>query len=311
VRVRRRGALVGLSLVGVVALAGCNSATGLDIPTPTGAVAAATTTTTTPVITVPEPVVPGSTTTTTVAVGPGTATINGTVLGPGGPVEGATVQAERLVGEATATTEATTAADGSFSIPGILGGRYRLRAWQAPSLAMTTPQIFFLAATDTRTVSLQLTSYGGLKITSAINPTTVFTGGALNLAIDVTQATVDQTGEVSQAPQASVSVTLSAPGYAVTDGSGGQGTTDAQGEVVFALSCLNDGPEPISVTAGSSTTADLPTPDCLDPESTTTTTTTLPGSTSTTVAGSPTTVSGGSPPTTLSGGSPPTAFPPA
>jgi hypothetical protein len=309
VRLRRRGGLALLSLMAVAALAGCNSATGLDIPAPTGPVVAATSTTTTPATTVPESVVPGGTTTTTVAVGPGRATINGTVLGPGGPVEGATVQAERLVGDATATTEATTAADGSFSIPGILGGRYRLRAWQAPSLAMTTPQIFFLAATDTRTVSLQLTSYGGLKITSAINPTTVFTGGALNLAIDVTQATVDQTGVVSQAPQASVSVTLSAPGYAVTDGSGGQGTTDAQGEVVFALSCLNDGPEPISVTAGSSTTANLPTPDCLDPESTTTTTTTLPSTSPTTVAGSPTTVAGS--PTTLSGGSPPTAFPPA
>ena len=52
-------------------------------------------------------------------------TINGTVLGPGGAVAGATVQADRLVGDQVASTQATTAADGSFTISSVLGGRYR------------------------------------------------------------------------------------------------------------------------------------------------------------------------------------------
>ena len=46
--------------------------------------------------------VPGKTTT-TIALGPGGATLNGTVAGPDGAVGGATIHVERLVGDAVAS----------------------------------------------------------------------------------------------------------------------------------------------------------------------------------------------------------------
>lgn len=64
--------------------------------------------------------VSGATTTTVPAIGPGGASIVGTVLGPNGAVGGATVEADRLVGDRVATTTVTTAADGSFLIGSIL-----------------------------------------------------------------------------------------------------------------------------------------------------------------------------------------------
>ncbi len=266
-------------LVGVVCggllLAGCNSVDSLDIPVPPGGahgVSPSASATSVVPTTVLERPVPGGTTTTSVGISPGTASIIGTVLGPNGPVEGATVQAERLIGRSVASTEATTAADGSFSIPGILGGRYRLRAWQTPTLDLVTPQIFFLGATATKTVSLTLTSYGTLTVTSDLNPPAPVTGETANLAILVTQGVVGATGVVTQVPQGVVSVALSAPDFTFTDGSGGNATTDASGEVIFGLSCLQAGPSPLTVTAGPSTTQALTTPTCVSPPTSSTTT---------------------------------------
>ena len=41
------------------------------------------------------------------------------------PVAGATVHAERLVGDAAATMDVVTGEDGRFTMPDILGGRFR------------------------------------------------------------------------------------------------------------------------------------------------------------------------------------------
>ena len=64
----------------------------------------------------------------------------------------------------------TTAADGSWTIGAVLGGRYRVRAWQQPSLAVTTPQIFFLGGTESRSLTIQLTSFTGPNVAAAIAP---------------------------------------------------------------------------------------------------------------------------------------------
>ena len=128
-------------------LAGCGVQT-LSYPTPPATAHAVVTAGPTlpdePSRAVAEGAVPGATTSTVPRIGPGAATLNGTVIGPEGPVGGATVEADRLVGDQVAATQTTTAADGSWSISSILGGRYRIRAWQQPSLAVTTPQILFL-----------------------------------------------------------------------------------------------------------------------------------------------------------------------
>jgi hypothetical protein len=277
---RREAWLLGLGAV-VLVVAGCSSVAKLDVPVPVAVTESGTTTTTIgPLPTVPEAPVNGSTPTTAVAIGPGRATINGDVLGPNGPVEGATVEVQRFVGDATATTQATTAADGSFTVPAILGGRYRVHAWQVPALADTAPEVFFLGGSVTKTLSLQLTSFSGLKVATDVNPSSPFTGQAVNLAVVVSQPTVGADGDITQDPQAALSVVLDAPDFTETDGGTGTTATDATGHALFTLTCNADGPARISLLVGGSTTVAVATPTCIDPDTTSTTsTTTVPATT--------------------------------
>src|SRR2546423_1487011 len=57
--------------------------------------------------------VPGRTTTTVPPLGPGPAHLAGRVMGPGGPVGGAVVRVERIVGTTVALTDVQSQADGS------------------------------------------------------------------------------------------------------------------------------------------------------------------------------------------------------
>lgn len=212
--------------------------------------------------------VPGATTTTVPPIGPGGASIVGTVLGPSGPVGGATVEADRLVGNQVATTTVTTAADGSFLIGSILGGRYRVRAWQSPTLALTTPVIFFLGGTESHQVQLQLDSFTGPDVTTSINPRTVFVGEMANLVVQVTNPSVDQHGIVRDQPAAGTQVTL-ANGPAWTVYNGNPQTTAADGQVLFQVSCSSQGTNPLSVEIGSGAPQPIAVPDCVEPPPTT------------------------------------------
>ena len=84
--------------------------------------------------------VEGRTTATTTAIGPGPVTIVGRVDGPDGPVSNARVHLDRLVGDGVASVEVPTGPDGSWNVQNVLGGRYRIRAYQAPSLGMLRAQ---------------------------------------------------------------------------------------------------------------------------------------------------------------------------
>ena len=217
---------------------------------------------------VAEAAVPGSTTTVPPQIGPGSATINGTVLGPDGPVAGATVEADRLVGDAVTSTQTTTAADGSWSIGPILGGRYRVRAWQQPSLAVTAPQIFFLGGTDVHSMTIQLTSFAGPDVASAIAPGVPVVGATDNLIVQVTNPTVGSDGVVRDLPAVGVSVSLTdGPLWQVENGNPLPTGTD--GTVLFQVSCQGGGDIPLSAAVGGAAPVALQLPDCFSPPTTT------------------------------------------
>ena len=202
------------------------------------------------------------------------------MIGPSGPVGGATVEADRLVGDQVATVKTTTAADGSWNLSSILGGRYRVRAWQQPSLAMTTPQIFFLAGTENHTLTLQLTAFTGPVVASAFAPANPVLGQSDNLVIQVTNPTVGPDGVVRDLPDAGVSVTLTdGPQWLVSNGN--PLPTDSSGQVLFQLSCQATGTLALSAEVGTGTSVGLELPDCAPPPTTTlepTTTTPPPSS---------------------------------
>lgn len=212
--------------------------------------------------------VAGATTTTLPAIGPGNASILGTVFGPNGPIGGATVEADRLVGNQVATTTVTSAADGSFVVGSILGGRYRVRAWQSPTLALTDPQIFFLGDTETHQVQLHLDAFAGPDVSTSVNPSVVEVGQPANLVVQVTNPMVDQNGVVRDQPAAGVQVTL-ANGPAWTVSNGNPQSTGANGQVLFQLSCSSAGTNPLSVEIGSGAPQPVTVPSCVEPAPTT------------------------------------------
>ncbi|MBV9661479.1 MAG: carboxypeptidase regulatory-like domain-containing protein [Acidimicrobiales bacterium] len=228
--------------------------------------------------------VAGVTTTTAPAVGPGSATLNGTVLGASGPVSGAVVEADRLVGDAMAVAKANTAADGSWSLPNILGGRYRVRAWQSPSLGMGNPQVVFLSGAQTLSVSLQLTQYHGPSVAMAISPRNPAVGQQANLLVQVTNPTVGSDGVLRSPPVVGATVTLvNGSNWQVFNGN--PRTTDVAGNALFQVSCTNAGASPLSAQVANQPPVPLAVPDCAPPP--TTTVPTLPSETTTTCPSPP------------------------
>jgi hypothetical protein len=233
---------------------------------------------------VTESPVAGVTTSIAPRVGPGGATLNGTVTGPVGPVGGATVEADRLVGDRVAVTQTTTSADGSWSLGAILGGRYRVRAWQPPSLSLTTPQVLFLGDTQTRTLTLQLAAFSGPTLAAAFAPAAPLVGQRDNLVVQVTNPTVGADGVVRNPPEVGVSVTLTdGPEWRVYNGN--PLVTDTSGQALFRVSCQAAGSNPLSAAVGAGGSVLLQLPDCVAPPTTTrpppstTTSTTCPPAT--------------------------------
>jgi hypothetical protein len=212
--------------------------------------------------------VAGVTTTTAPQLGPGQATLNGTVFGPSGPVAGATVELVRIVGGIGVAGHATTAADGSWTVNHILGGRYRVRAWQSPSLTMATPEVVFLDATQTLSMSLQLTQYTGPAVAGAISPANPILGQPANLVVQVTNPTVGTNGALTYPPDAGAQVTLTdGPGWQVYNSN--PLTTNAHGDALFEVTCVSVGPDPLSAQVGSSNPVPLQMPSCGAPPTTT------------------------------------------
>ncbi|HWE54340.1 MAG TPA: carboxypeptidase-like regulatory domain-containing protein [Acidimicrobiales bacterium] len=208
-----------------------------------------------------EAAVPGVTTTTLPAVPGGSSTLNGTVTGPSGPVAGAVVQVDRFVGDAFSSAQATTAADGSWSIKNIQGGDYRVRAWQAPSLDMNTPAIIFLAAGQSQTVPLSLTSYQSQQVQVAINPAAPTVGQPADLVVQVTAPTVNAGGVFSAPPVTNASVTLvNGPNWQVNNGN--PLPTNGAGQATFEVECTVAGDDGLQAQVGANPPVTLQMPAC-------------------------------------------------
>ena len=217
------------------------------------------------------PGVPGTTTTTAVALGPGRARLRGRVQGPDGPVAGATVRLERVVGDTVAARDVLTGPDGGWDVPDILGGRYRVRAWRSPDLGATEAEVLFVAAGDPVEVSLALARLGAVRVDAAVAPSTPVEGEPANLRVRVAVREVGPDGVARDTPRPGVSVTLSGSGGWSVGGSN-PGTTGSDGSVLFRLLCTEAGSPPLALNVAGAT--DVPSlPGCEAPSPATTTTT--------------------------------------
>lgn len=225
---------------------------------------------------VAEAPVAGVTTTTAPVIGPGSASVNGTVTGPGGPLPGATVEIDRFVGYSFASARTTTAADGTWSFRNILGGDFRIRAWKAPAFDMATPQVVYLASGRPQSVALQVQSYQGEQVQVAINPANPVVDEPTNLVVEVTNPTVDANGVLTTPPVAGSPVTL-VNGNRWQVNNGNPLPTNTAGQATFQVQCTAVGDDPLSAQVGGSPPVNLQMPLCGAPPPTTTTTTTIAG----------------------------------
>jgi hypothetical protein len=267
----------------VVLIAGCGGVQSLSFPTPPPTPPANSTTTVAADLTGAPVDGVGGTGHTSVALGPGAATLSGIVLGPEGPVGGATVRLERFVGDASGTFNVTAQADGTWNLPAILGGRYRVRAWRSPDLAMTTPQIFFLAGTDNKSMTLSLARFNAGNVAAAITPNPPVVGENANLLIQLTSQTVDARGVVHAAPVPSASVQLAGSAEIVI-ANPNPAITSANGQAVWQIVCQAPGPESLTAIVNVTDTYALDVPPCLPAPPPATTTTTAATTTSSTTS---------------------------
>lgn len=268
-------ALVAAALLG----AACSRDARITLPPPPSTVAPSTTV---PLVDHSGENLPkvGGKTTTTIAIQPGPASLKGAVVGPDGPVPGAAVRVERLVGDGVAALVLPTQADGTWTLPNVLGGRYRVRAWREPDLALTTPVILFVEGNQTKDLQLKLDRYAGLHAGAAIAPAPPVVGQPANLVVLVTNRSVDSQGVVRAAPVVNVRVELFGGGRWQLDTSAVT-TTDGSGQAQWQLRCRESGQQPLSVLVGDSESFPLNLPPCAEAPRETSTTTTAKATTTT------------------------------
>lgn len=265
---------VGILLVIVVFGSTCSAPERATLPPPDPTATTQPPETTTSVDhsrTVLQPVA-GQTTTTLAEFGD--AVLSGSVTGPSGPVPDAVVRIERLVGDAVQVREVRTAADGTWVLEGLPGGRMRVRAFAPPTLTMLEPEVFFLSEDQPRDLQLAVREHRGVLVLSDVTPGAPTVGSAVSLAVRVVEKVVDDDGIARTRGLPGQPVQVRSSGWVFVDGPGATGT---DGVAVFTFRCE----QPATVTAsavivegGQERTFPLEVPSCAPRPTTTTTTTT-------------------------------------
>lgn len=215
---------------------GATTTTPSEATSPTTAAPA--TTTTQPVPTVPG--TPRSTTTLAATLGPGRARITGTVVGPRGPVPAATVRVRRSIGATEVGTDVVTNAAGGFAVDAVQGGRYLVRAWKVPDLAMAAAESFFLGAEESRNLQLRVDSVGAVNVQATTDADPLPAGAVVNLTVFVFTGAVNAAGDLVASPLPGTSVRLTQASRIEVLGSD-QALADGGGDATFRVRCTAPG----------------------------------------------------------------------
>lgn len=264
----RRSRWILLPLLAAVLATACGGGDGEE-PEPTSTSAPDTTAvievTTVPPTTEPPPETtvfrgtPRTVTTQSTAIGPGTARIVGVVNGPEGPVTGAIVRVERFVGSAVADVEIQSEG-GTWSLESVLGGSYRVTIYRPPDLAQVAPDVFFLAADETKTLTTTLIRLGTNSVTAEIQPNPPLIGVPAVLTVRFGSGGVDADGRVIVTPRPGVRVQLNLSSN-ITLQSSAIVVSGGDGSASWQVVCLQPGVFPASILVGNASSA-LSLPPC-------------------------------------------------
>lgn len=186
------------------------------------------------------PVAPGALPAPPMALQGGQSSLDGLVVGPNSqPVVGATVRIERFVEDRVVSVDLITNATGNFAINRLLGGRYRVRAWQAPTLAQLGSEVTFLNDGDNRAFRLALDAPIDIALTADAASATVILGQATTVSMLIENPVINANGQVARVGRAGDLVV--ATGSGVFAGQGGSTTTNAAGNATFTAQCTQLG----------------------------------------------------------------------
>lgn len=251
-----------LAVAVMVAAAACSGPDqAVPAPATTTSIAPATSMATTVVVpTTLDPGVPRSTTTIVQSLGPGDAALSGTVSGPEGPVAGAVVRVERLVGGRPAVADLRTDDEGSWNLSSVLGGPYRVGAYRLPDLGLFEPQQFFLGAAERRAVGIMLTRFGENTIIARVDPTPPKTNISSRLTVRVGTGRIGDDGALVIDAVPFVRLQLVSEGLAIESP---VQQTDGDGRVSWNVRCLGVGAFAVALVVGNGITA-VPFPACIE-----------------------------------------------
>lgn len=285
--------VVPLAVLSAFVLRGCDTASVPNVHPPPGVTLPPATSTTVAADLTGVQLAPVDGTTTVPPVpDSGTSRLSGSVTGPQGPVPGATVRVEHLVGSHANPFDLLTDGAGHWDVSNIAGGRYRVRAFLAPTLAQAEPELFFLDEGDQRAIDLTVDAFTGVpEVAVALAPDPPNLGQPASLVVRVTHRAVGTDGVVRGAAVAGATVAFSSPDWSVNGAS--SAATNENGDATFVIQCRRAGANQVHVsvrTAASPQAVDgvFEVPACIDPRATSTTTsTTAPGTASTTTTTAP------------------------
>ena len=242
--------LVGSLFGAALALASCAPDLGTNLPPPPPTVKLLPTE---PTTTAPDrsgqslPVALGDPTTTLVELDNGPITMSGQVVGPDGPVPGATVRVERLVDDQSGSQDVTTGSNGRFVLANSHGGRMRVRAWRAPDLVQVREQSLFV--TELSNIKLEVVRHNATRILMSQAPRQPIVGQQLNVAVLVVQDIVTAEGVSAARGVANMPVSLFATG-AIRPNEASPKISDGSGNATFNLVCDQPGDNQLSFQLG-------------------------------------------------------------
>lgn len=172
--------------------------------------------------------------------------LSGSVAGPDGPEAAAIVRVERHGSDGVSSADTTTDENGSWTLTGLAGGRFRVRAWTSDGLAMENSTVFFLDDGDARRLDLVLTEVSSEPRAAFTTRGDMYLGLTATVAVSLTEHRVGPDGVVEVLPLMGGQLSLpSRPGFTVTPE---VASTDGSGVARFTVRCHQVGSATSTIT---------------------------------------------------------------
>ena len=210
----------------------------------------------------------------------GTATIKGRVTVDGRGAA-ARVRLERFVGDRYGVLDVDANGEGAFEVKDALGGRYRIRAWDAPEYSAIPSVTVFVPSKGDFTVDVPMRAFEGPRIQVALDTAVPAVGSPATLKALLTEQQVDGEGYLSGEGIGDGDLTLTVDSSSLRIGSANPTSTSADGSASWTVTCRSEGVHDVTVEY-EETSVVVTLPACLPASEATTTSSSSTSSTSTT-----------------------------